>query len=143
MPTQASIWLTTPPSPCSRNFQTIAQAIAEVTTGAKKTVRKNTTPKNGRDSASASVSASAMLSGTSPSAKITELRTTCQKSGLREQRVVKIVEPDEGRLLGQQVPFGHRIVDDGDQRPEEEDQEADQRRADEQPGFQHLPVSSR
>ena len=71
-----------PPSPCSRNFQTIAQAMADVMTGAKKTVRKNTTPKKGRDKARARPSASAMLSGTRPMAKMTELRTTSQKSGL-------------------------------------------------------------
>ncbi len=103
-------------------------------------VRKKTTPKNGRDKRKRERQGQSHVHGHEAEREDHRVADDMPEFRIGEQRVVEIVEADEGRLLGKQVPLGHRVVDDRDQRPEKEDQEADQRRADEQPGFQHLPV---
>ncbi len=67
------------------NRHTMAQATAEVTTGAKNRVRNRVTPGSWRAKSRASVSARTMLKGTSPAVNTRVLTSTLAKTGSCEK----------------------------------------------------------
>ena len=79
------------------NFQRIDTTTIDVTTGMKKTIRKNVTPRSFWLTSTASSSPSPACTGTTTIANRNVLRTDRRNDGVLRERPDEVVEPDEPR----------------------------------------------